>query len=173
MNSTICTAHDVTCQQWEELRALYVHAFVTMSTNLNTSDLALMGNNPEQFWTDVFDCDKSRSNTKNYTFSISKEGEKIVAYGLYTYMNDVQYLYIHHFLVHPDYQGRGLGKRFMYAIQELYPSAKKIGLLTRTYNVQAQNFYKRLGFSASIDIPNAIREYYSSDRLYMERIVSY
>ncbi len=51
-------------------------------------------------------------------------------------------------------------------------SILKVGLLTRTYNVQAQNFYKRLGFSASVDVPAAISEYYSSDRVYMERVLS-
>lgn len=60
----------------------------------------------------------------------------------------------------------------MCAMQELHGDAQKVGLLTRTYNVQAQNFYKRLGFSASVDVPAAIREYYSSDRVYMEHSVS-
>lgn len=68
-----------------------------------------MGNNPEQFWAGVFDRDKPRSNAKNYTSGMSKDGERIVAYGLYTYVNDAQYLYIHHFVVHPDYQGQDLG----------------------------------------------------------------
>ena len=168
----MCAARDITCQEWEALRALYVQAFVAMSASVSACDLALMGNNTEQFWAGVFDRDKPRSNAKNYTFSMSKDGERIVAYGLYTYMSDAQYLYIHHFVVHPDYQGQGLGKRLMCAMQELHVDAQKVGLLTRTYNVQAQNFYKRLGFSSSVDVPAAIREYYSSDRVYMERVVS-
>lgn len=172
MNSIMRTARDVTCQEWESLRALYVQAFVTMSASISAGDLALMDNNPEEFWAGVFDRDKIRSNAKNYTFSMSKDGERIVAYGLYTYESDAQYLYIHHFVVHPNYQGQGLGKRLMCAIQELHLDAQKVGLLTRTYNVHAQNFYNRLGFSASVDVPSAIREYYTRDRVYMERIVS-
>lgn len=172
MDSIKCSAHDVTCQEWEELRALYVQAFVAMSASVSAGDLVLMGNNPEQFWAGVFDCDKPRSNAKNYTFSMIKDSERIAAYGLYTYVSDVRYLYIHHFVVHPDYQGQGLGKGLMRTMQELHGAAQKVGLLTRTYNVQAQSFYKRLGFSASFDIPAAIREYYSSDRVYMERVVS-
>ena len=168
---SIYAAHDLPHQEWHALRALYVHTFVTMSANVSASDLALMGNNPKQFWEEVFDRDKPRATTKNYTFIISKDGEKITSYGLYKYLSDTQYLYIHHLVVHPDYQGKGLGKRLMCAIQDLHGDAQKIGLLTRIYNVQAQNFYKRLGFSASVEVPTAICEYYSSsDRVYMERI---
>jgi ribosomal protein S18 acetylase RimI-like enzyme len=162
---------DVTDKEWEELKALYVQAFVGMSSNVSKDDLALMDHNPEQFWTNVFDRDKTRSNEKNYTFSIAKDGERIVAYGLYTCVNDAQYLYIHHFVVHPNYQGQGLGKELMHTILELFVDVQKVGLLTRTYNVQAQNFYRRLGFSASVDVPSAIHEYYSNDRVYMERII--
>ncbi|MDP1607730.1 MAG: GNAT family N-acetyltransferase [Chlamydiales bacterium] len=172
MNSIMCSARDLTSQEWEDLRVLYVKAFVTMSESVSAEDLALMGNNPAEFWADVFDRDKPKSHAENYTFNMTREGERIVAYGLYTYASDAQYLYIHHFVVHPDYQGQGLGKRLMYAMQELYVDTQKVGLLTRTYNLQAQNFYKHLGFSPSIKIPAAIHEYYSSDRVYMERIVS-
>ena len=146
-----------------------MQAFVAMSASLSACDLALMGNNPQQFWAGVFDRDEPLSKAKNYTLSMSKDSGRIVAYGLYTYVSDEQYLYIHHFVVHPDYQGQGFGKRLMHAIQELYVDTQKIGLLTRTYNVQAQNFYKRLGFSASVDVPSSVCEYYSSDRVYMER----
>lgn len=172
MNSITRPARDITSQEWEALRTLYVQAFVAMSASVSAGDLALMDNNPEEFWAGVFDSDKIRSNAKNYTFSMSKDGERIVAYSLYTYESDAQYLYIHHFVVHPNYQGQGLGKRLMCAMQELYVDAQKIGLLTRTYNVHAQNFYNRLGFSVSGDVPFAISEYYSSDRVYMERAIS-
>lgn len=172
MNNIMRAAADLTCQEWEAIRALYVLAFVKMSTNVSTSDLALMGGDPERFWADVFDQDKPRSKAKNYTFSIFKEDDTIIAYGLYTYVSDALYLYIHHFLVHPDYQGRGMGKRFMCTMQNMHTDAQKIGLLTRTYNLQAQNFYKHLGFSASLEVPPAIREYYSIDRVYMERLAS-
>jgi ribosomal protein S18 acetylase RimI-like enzyme len=168
----ICAASDLTYQEWEDLRALYVLAFVKMSANVSESDRAIMGNNPEEFWAGVFDRDKPRSIQKNYTFTISKVGEKIIAYGLYVFVSDMQYLYIHHFVVHPDYQGQGLGKRLMQALQNIHSDAQKIGLLTRTYNLPAQNFYQRLGFSESKDVPAAIQEYYSSDRVYMERVVS-
>ncbi len=171
MDNIMCAARDVTCQEWEALRILYVHAFVAMSANISACDLALMDNNPEQFWAGVFDRDKPQSNAKNYTFSIFKNDEKIVAYGLYKYVSNAQYLYVHHLVVHPDHQGQGLGKQLMCAMQELHADTQKVGLLTRTYNIQAQNFYKRLGFSASVDVPTAIHEYYSSDRVYMERIV--
>ena len=171
MNNITISFDDVTDQVWEELRALYVQAFVAMSSNVSKDGLALMNHNPEKFWTKVFDRDKTRSNEKNYTFSITKLAERIVAYALHTYVNDAQYLYIHHFVVHPNYQGQGLGKELMRTILELPVDVQKVGLLTRTYNIQAQNFYNRLGFSASVDVPSAIHEYYSSDRVYMEHIV--
>jgi hypothetical protein len=44
MDSIICAARDVTHQEWEALRALYVKAFVAMSANVGACDLALMGN---------------------------------------------------------------------------------------------------------------------------------
>jgi ribosomal protein S18 acetylase RimI-like enzyme len=170
MDRIIRAARDVTDQEWEELKDLYVKAFTTMSKGLSATDLALMDNHPEQFWANVFDLDRPRSHAKNYIFTMIIIGKKIAAYGFYLYVNEVRYLYVHHFVVHPDFQGQGLGKRLMSILQELYVDAKKIGLLTRTYNVLAQNFYKHLGFSATIDIPNHIHEYYSTDRVYMERI---
>lgn len=169
METRLCASRDLTVQEWDELRELYVKAFVAMSATVSAHDLALLGNNPEHFWERVFDRDKPNSIAKNYTFKLTKENERIVAYGLYTYLKDAQYLYIHHFVVHPDYQGKGLGKSLMSAMQESHLDAEKIGLWTRTYNVQAQNFYKRLGFSVSLHVPDAIREYDSSDRVYMER----
>lgn len=172
MKNTLCSARDLAGHEWEMLRALYVQAFVTMSTNVSAGDLALMGNHPQTFWEGVFDRDKPRSHAKNYTFILSKEGEKTVAYGLYTYARETHYLYIHHFVVHPDHQGQGLGRQLMDALQTLHGDAQKVGLLTRTYNLQAQNFYKRLGFSQSVDVPADIHEYYSKDRVYMERVVS-
>lgn len=97
MEIKVCAARDVTCQEWEALRTLYVQAFVMMSEKVSPCDLSLMGNNPERFWAGVFDCDKPRSNTKNYSFSMFKQGERIIAYGLYKYVKNDRYLYIHHF----------------------------------------------------------------------------
>jgi ribosomal protein S18 acetylase RimI-like enzyme len=169
MMSELRAAHDVTDPEWEAIRALFVHTFVTLSASVSVDALALMGHHPEKFWGDVFDADQPRAREKNYTFSLSKERERLVAYGLYTYVSHAQYLYIHHFVVHPDYQGQGIGKRLMHTMQELHGDAKKVGLLTRPYNIQALNFYKRLGFSASVDVPAVCREYYSSERVYLER----
>lgn len=169
MDSRICPAREITHEEWQELRELYIQAFVAMSENVSIEDLALMGNNSKKFWAAVFDRDQPQSSAKNYIFNISKENEKIISYGLYTYINDERYLYIHHFVVHPGYQRQGLGKRLMSMIQALHGDAKTIGLLTRTYNIQAQNFYKRLGFSESLQVPAAICEYYSPDRVYMEQ----
>lgn len=53
MNSVLCAAHDATDKEWEELKVLYVKAFVAMSAKVSEEDFALMGNNPEQFWAGV------------------------------------------------------------------------------------------------------------------------
>lgn len=38
MNSVLCAARDVTGQEWEKLRALYVKAFVAMSAKVSEED---------------------------------------------------------------------------------------------------------------------------------------
>ncbi len=55
--------------------------------------------------------------------------------------------YIGRLVVHPDYQGKGLGKRLMRAIETCYKGAR-FELFTRADSVRNIGFYKSLGYNA-------------------------
>ena len=52
-------------------------------------------------------------------------------------------VYYPHLLVHPDFQGRGVGRRLMAALQERYRGFHQQML---TADGRAIEFYKRMGF---------------------------
>ncbi|MEN5057613.1 GNAT family N-acetyltransferase [Sphingobacterium kitahiroshimense] len=51
--------------------------------------------------------------------------------------------YSPHLLVHPDYQGKGIGKMIMYKMQEKYSS---FHMQMLTADGDATEFYKKMGF---------------------------
>jgi len=52
-------------------------------------------------------------------------------------------VYYPHMLVHPDYQGQGVGRKMMEAMQEVYASFHQQMI---TADGEAIEFYKKLGF---------------------------
>lgn len=76
---------------------------------------------------------------------IQKESSKLVGSSWMT--SDGRRLYIHHFGIHPDFQGRGLSHQLMEASMKF---AKELGqqvkLEVHTTNTRAINLYKKYGF---------------------------
>ena len=69
-------------------------------------------------------------------------GDRLV--GLLSAMDDgVMTAYIHYLLVHPDFQGRGIGKRLVEMAKQKYADFLRIILIA--YD-EARPFYERCGF---------------------------
>lgn len=53
--------------------------------------------------------------------------------------------------VHPDWQGRGIGRKLMAEVENrlLQFGCPKINIMVRSTNIDVMDFYKRLGFEAN------------------------
>jgi len=49
-------------------------------------------------------------------------------------------------IVHPDFQGRGIGTQLMLAIESEFPTAKRFELFTGSKSVRNIRLYERLGY---------------------------
>ncbi len=58
---------------------------------------------------------------------------------------------VFYFCIHPEHQGRGLGRRFMDRIEALLlrRGCPKVNVMVRGSNVQAVGFYEALGYEKS------------------------
>lgn len=66
-------------------------------------------------------------------------------------VNDAMESYIRYLAVDPSTQHKGIGKRLVYSIIEMFPQISRISLVTRKANLKAINFYKHIGFCESND----------------------
>lgn len=87
--------------------------------------------------------DKLERAMQNYaTVFTAWHGDKLV--GLISAMDDgVMTAYIHHLLVRPDYQGRGIGKMLLDKTKQKYADYLRIALMA--YKKEC-GFYERQGF---------------------------
>lgn len=55
---------------------------------------------------------------------------------------------VYYLAVDPDYQGRGLGRAIMSAVEELFVArgCPKLNILIRSSNVKVRRFYEKLGY---------------------------
>ena len=78
------------------------------------------------------------------------DGEKIVGYGRLIGDKTI-FMYIHSFMVHPEYQGQGIGKGIIKKLLEYIDELKKVNPKIRTYLGAAkgkESFYEQFGFVA-------------------------
>ena len=72
----------------------------------------------------------------------SAENQKLV--GIANAISDGHLVvYYPHFLIHPDYQGKGIGKKIMEAMQNIYGNFHQQMLMA---DEKAIGFYKKCGF---------------------------
>ncbi|MFV0402106.1 MAG: GNAT family N-acetyltransferase [Oscillospiraceae bacterium] len=62
--------------------------------------------------------------------------------------------YVHYLLVHPDYQGRGIGRQLLEKIKQRYRDYLYLILLAET--PENVGFYERMGFTAGKSTPMMI-----------------
>jgi GNAT superfamily N-acetyltransferase len=72
------------------------------------------------------------------------DGEKLIGY-IDTVSNCLTDAYIQDLMVHPDYQGKGIGTELMNRIIS-YLKAKRIYMISVVYEEKLLPFYKRFGF---------------------------
>jgi len=71
-------------------------------------------------------------------------GDKLV--GLVNALDDkIMTAYVHYLLVHPDYQGKGIGKELIRMIREKYTNYLRIVLVTDNKEI---GFYEHCGFDS-------------------------
>lgn len=80
----------------------------------------------------------------NFWAGVRDENNKLIAFGYVCGMG-LEHGYMEDIIVHPDYQGQGIGCEL---VKELLRESERFGLgiVTVTYEENNKNFYKRCGF---------------------------
>ncbi|GEL77803.1 GNAT family N-acetyltransferase [Tenuibacillus multivorans] len=83
----------------------------------------------------------------NFWAGARNENNKLIAFG-YVCGMVLEHGYMEDIIVHPDYQGQGIGSAL---VTELLNEAERFGLeiVTVTFERENTNFYKRNGFTRS------------------------
>lgn len=87
-------------------------------------------------------------------FYVAIEDEKVVGFVIaYTVNSDKKLVYIDELWINSDYQGRGIGKKFMNILEEKYKKkgVKKLRLVSEKKS-KAYNFYKKLKYKDHDDL---------------------
>ncbi len=80
------------------------------------------------------------------------DGERLI--GLAGAMDDgIMTAYVHYVLIHPAYQGKGIGKQLMNLVREHYKDYLRIVLMAEKH---ALDFYKNSGF---VEVDDAVPMY--------------
>ena len=81
----------------------------------------------------------------NFWAGVKDHNDKLIAFGYVCGMG-LEHGYMEDIIVHPDYQGRGIGVQL---VKELLKEAERFGLeiITVSFDGDRSNFYERCGFS--------------------------
>ena len=95
------------------------------------------------------DYELSKQALNNNVYSVSVyNNDKIIGYGRII-GDGIIYLYIHDIMVHPNYQGQGIGKQIMEKLVSKINEIKKENPYLREYlgaSLGKEEFYKKCGF---------------------------
>ncbi len=95
------------------------------------------------------DYEVSEKALNNNIYSVSiYDNDKIIGYGRII-GDGIIYLYIHDVMVHPNYQGQGIGKQIMKKLVDKINEIKKENPYLRAYlgaSLGKEDFYKKYGF---------------------------
>jgi len=94
-------------------------------------------------WNRMESCYKNELMTSYFHISVY-DGEKLIGY-IDTISNGVTDAYIQDLMVHPEYQGRGIGTELMNRTIA-YLKEKRIYMISVIFDEKLLPFYKRFGF---------------------------
>ena len=98
---------------------------------------------------EAHDYEVSEKALKNNVYSVSVyDDNKIIGYGRII-GDGIVYLHIHDVIVHPNYQGQGIGKQIVQKLIEKINELKKENPYLRAYlgsSLGKEDFYKKCGF---------------------------
>ncbi|MDQ1235965.1 ribosomal protein S18 acetylase RimI-like enzyme [Paenibacillus sp. SORGH_AS306] len=102
-------------------------------------------------------------------------GEQICGYVGFqhpTYVSTNQHVYDIHIAIHPDYQGKGIGRKLIESLGEFARSQqiRKLTLRVLSTNKEAFQFYKKLGFVENGRLPE---EFYINGQYVDDILMTY
>lgn len=88
-------------------------------------------------------------NKHEYFVQLETEDKKVVGFASFQHNPETHHCYIHQLAIIPEHQGKGMGKKMVFALRELKidPKLSSVALLTRRINQSAIAFYRHLGFN--------------------------
>lgn len=96
-----------------------------------------------------YDYEVSEKALSNNIYSVSVyDDNKIIGYGRII-GDGIVFLYIHDIMVHPAYQGKGIGKQIMNKLLDKINEIRKVNPDLRVYlgaSLGKEEFYKKCGF---------------------------
>lgn len=113
-----------------------IDAFIALERSVDTSPTYSATTDPEEARAEI---------AENIVYLIREKGEIAgsVAYQIQT----PERVYISGLVIHPDFQGRGLGKAALTMVLEELKAVPTIGLVTHPDNTRAVELYESFGFT--------------------------
>lgn len=95
-------------------------------------------------WNRMEDCYQNKRMTSYFHIAVS-DGNRLIGY-VDTVSNNVTDAYIQDLMVHPDYQGKGIGTELMNRTIK-YLKKRNIYMISVVFDKKLKLFYKRFGFN--------------------------
>ncbi|MHA6644661.1 GNAT family N-acetyltransferase [Mesorhizobium sp. A623] len=89
---------------------------------------------------------KARLTRPNSEFLVADDGKRLGGMAFAAATDDPVIVMLHQLYVHPDFQGRGIGRALLDEVEESFPEAKVLRLEVEEANGAAIAFYRANGF---------------------------
>lgn len=146
---TICRPDEIDSQILQQLHTVFMKSFSEAYKNI---PLAVLGAvNLENFLNEAFAQEESiikKGDRPGYFLIIAHCNEKLTGFASFDTEEDHCY-YIRELSMHPDFQRSGIGQQLIFSVKMLDDQVRGLRLVTRRANIQARNFYKKIGFIES------------------------
>jgi ribosomal protein S18 acetylase RimI-like enzyme len=89
---------------------------------------------------------RARLTRPNSEFLVADDGKRLGGMAFAAATGDPAVVMLHQLYVHPDFQGRGIGKALLEEVEESFPEARMLRLEVEEANRAAIAFYRANGF---------------------------